>query len=136
MKKLKLPKAKIFKIQTVHEKKRGSLSVVESKKDIPFVIKRVYYIANVPAGAVRGQHAHKKEQQVFVCLAGSVRIKIDDGRNKDAVTLKPNQAVYLGPMIWDELCDFAPETIVLALAPTAYNKSDYIKNYDDFIHRL
>lgn len=134
MEKLKLQNARLIELPVISEKERGSLAVVETGTHIPFTVKRAYYIFDVPSGAVRGVHAHKKQEQVFICVAGSVRVRLDDGKNKDEIVLHPGQALYLGPMIWDELCDFAPGTVVLVLAPEIYEKSDYIKNYDDFIH--
>lgn len=113
---------------------RGTLIVVESKKQIPFEIKRVYYIMNTTSGEPRGFHAHKELVQFAVCLKGECRILFDDGITKYVSHLNTeSEGVLIPPMVWHEMYDFSADCILLVLANDNYNELDYIRCYDDFI---
>lgn len=132
-KKIKTKNSYFIELPVISEKDRGNLCFGEIKKQIPFEIKRFYYIFNVPMGANRGQHAHKTTKQALFCINGSVRIKLDDGLNKDEIILsKPNEGVLLGEMLWAEVTDFQEHAILLVLASDFYKEEDYIRNYQDF----
>lgn len=103
--------------------------------DVPFKIKRVYYIKGVSVGAVRGAHTHKKTVQILFCINGSIVIALDNGSKKEKVFLnKPNEGVLLEPGVWHEMQEFKKDTILLVLASEKYEPKDYIRNYDDFLN--
>ena len=113
---------------------RGELVALESSKDIPFEIKRVYYIFHTQQKVARGFHAHKELQQVAVCVSGFCRIVVDDGLNKESILLNtPLKGLLIDKMQWHELHDFSEDCVLLVLASAHYEESDYIRNYDDFI---
>jgi dTDP-4-dehydrorhamnose 3,5-epimerase-like enzyme len=116
---------------------RGNLSFIESTQHIPFEIKRVYYLYDVPVGAERGGHAHKVLQQLIIPLAGSFDVLIDDGQEKKCVQLnKPYQGLYVCPMIWRELKNFSSGTVCLVLASEHYSEQDYYREYQDFLSNV
>lgn len=113
---------------------RGSLSSVENNDEIPFEIKRAYYLYDVPAGAERGSHAHKNLQQFIVALAGSFDVVLDDGSNKRRFHLnRPYKGLVIGPLVWRLLDNFSSGAICLVLASEKYDEDDYIRNYQQFI---
>lgn len=113
---------------------RGNLIFMENNRHIPFDIKRIFYVFNVPADARRGGHAHKMVQEVIIPLAGSVDISVDDGITKNIFHLnKPFQGLYVSSMIWRELYNYSPGSILLVLASTPFDPSDYYKNYQEFL---
>lgn len=113
---------------------RGSLIALEANKDIPFEIKRIYYIFDTKEGVVRGRHAHKALEQILICVSGSCTIVIDDGKERTEVVLnKPDIGLYIGPNMWREMKDFSPGAVLLVLASDFYNEADYIRNYDEFL---
>lgn len=112
---------------------RGILTIIESEYAIPFEIKRVYFLNEVPLGAQRGVHAHKELQQVIIAINGSFDVVLDDGKNSKKVHLnKPYQGLYLCPMIWRELNNFSQDAVCLVLASNHYSKEDYYFNYAEF----
>lgn len=112
----------------------GFLCFAESKKHIPFNIKRFYFIYDVEDNSERGHHAHKKCQQVLFCIKGKIKIILDNGFNREELVLKkPNQGIYLGSRIWHEMIGFSKDTILLIVASDFYKEADYIRNYQDFI---
>lgn len=116
---------------------RGSLVALESYKNIPFDIKRVYYIFDTKTGVVRGLHAHKDLSQVMVCLKGSCRVVLDDGSIKEQVILdSPEQGLLINSMMWREMHDFSVDCVLLVLANEYYDESDYIRDYDGFLEYL
>lgn len=116
---------------------RGSLIALESNKNIPFDVKRIYYIFDTQAGVARGFHAHKALQQVAICLKGSCKFALTDGRAKEEVVLNnPAQGLVIGNMIWREMHDFSEDCVLLVLASEHYDESDYIRNYSDFIEMV
>lgn len=113
---------------------RGSLIAVEQLNDIPFDIKRVYYIFDTAKGARRGFHAHKKLRQVIFCPYGSCRILLDDGSERQEVLLdSPDKALLVNSAIWREMYDFSDGTVLVVLASDYYDESDYIRDYDEFL---
>ena len=111
----------------------GSLIALEENKDIPFNIKRVYYIFGTSDGTSRGYHAHKKLSQAAVCIKGSCQFVLDDGINKEKVLLNtPHTGLFIDPLIWHEMHDFSPDCILLVFADDYYDESDYIRDYDQF----
>ena len=114
------------------EDRRGNLSVIEGDC-VPFDIKRVYYLYDVPSGAFRGGHAHKKLYQFLVALSGSFDVRLKDGANEKIVTLnKPNKGLLIVPGIWRELENFSSGAVCLVLASEQFEEADYIRNYETF----
>ena len=113
---------------------RGSLIALESNKDIPFEIKRVYYIFDTEEGVVRGHHAHKNLQQFLICVSGSCTIVLDNGKERSEVLLdKPDMGLYVGPDMWHEMKDFSTDAVLFVLASDWYDERDYIRNYAEFL---
>lgn len=117
-----------------HGDERGQLVALEEKKDIPFKIKRVYYMYDTLPGVTRGYHAHKSLEQILVCIHGSCKILLDDGHEKKVVALeKPYEGLYVSHAVWREMFDFSPDAVLMVLASELYDESDYIRNYDKFL---
>ena len=113
---------------------RGSLVALEGGKNVPFAIQRVYYLFGTKLGVSRGFHAHKKLQQVAVCVTGRCRMVLDDGQNREAVWLDSSiKGVALPAMVWHEMHDFSPDCVLLVLASEHYDEADYIRNYEHFL---
>lgn len=116
------------------ENQTGTLTFLEATRDVPFEIKRVYYIYNVAEGARRGFHAHKKLEQYLICIHGRCTILLDDGREKEQTVLSdPSVGLYVGPGIWHEMYDFSPGAVLLVLAADFYDEDDYIREYSAFL---
>jgi hypothetical protein len=114
----------------------GNISVVEGLKNIPFNVKRVFYLYDIPAGETRGAHAHKICHQFIVAASGSFDVELDDGTNKRVITLKrPYYGLHILPGIWAAEKGFSSGAICLILASHKYNESDYIRVYEDFLNR-
>lgn len=117
-----------------HGDQRGQLIALEEFKDIPFQIKRVYYMYDTKDGFVRGKHAHKSLEQILICIHGSCKIKLDNGIEKKIVPLeRPYEGLYVANNIWREMYDFSKEAVLLVLASELYDEDDYIRNYDEFL---
>ena len=113
---------------------RGNLSFVQSMDHIPFPIKRIYYLYDIPYGADRGSHAHKDLQQLIIPISGSFSIHLDDGLSKKTFHLKdPSQGLYITSLIWRTLDDFSSNAVCLVLASEPYIEADYIRDYNEFI---
>lgn len=120
-----------------HGDERGQLVALEEFKDIPFRIKRVYYMYDTADGFVRGKHAHKKLEQILVCIHGSCKILLDNGTEKKVVPLeKPYEGVYVASGMWREMYDFSEDAVLLVLASELYDESDYIRDYDEFLRSV
>ena len=116
-----------------HGDARGMLVALEVTKEIPFDIKRVYYIYDTLIDVRRGFHSHKKLKQVLICVNGSCKVHLDNGYETAEVVLdKPNEGLFLEHDIWREMYDFSEGAVLLVLASELYDESDYIRNYDDF----
>lgn len=112
---------------------RGSLIAIEEQRDIPFTLRRVYYIFDTQSGVRRGLHAHRQLQQVMICLHGSCQLLLDDGRERITINMQNNsRGIMIDRMIWHEMFDFSPGCILLVLASDYYNEGDYIREYDEF----
>ncbi|MBP5582016.1 MAG: WxcM-like domain-containing protein [Ruminococcus sp.] len=117
-----------------HGDDRGQLIALEESKEIPFHVKRVYYIYDTKSGVRRGFHAHKKLEQILVCVHGSCKIMLDDGEERADVLLdKPYEGLYISNDTWREMYDFSSDAVLLVLASELYDESDYIRNYDEFL---
>lgn len=117
-----------------HGDERGTLIALEQMKNIPFEIKRVYYMFDTVKGVRRGFHAHKCLKQILICVKGSCKILLDDGSQKMEVELDaPNKGLIIESNIWREMFDFSEDAVLMVLASELYDESDYIRNYDDFI---
>jgi len=113
---------------------RGNLSIIEAQKDIPFEIKRVYYIWNNKDDSPRGGHAHKKLWEAMIALHGSCTIKIDDTKStSDCILSRPDKVLIFPPGYWRDLVAFADDCVLLVLASDYYDESDYIRNYDEYL---
>ena len=113
---------------------RGSLVSLEQNKNIPFDVKRIYYIFGTKEGVSRGFHAHKNLQQVAICVKGSCRFLLDDGHNKENIILdSPNVGLHINNFIWREMHDFSEDCVLVVLASELYDESDYIRDYNIFL---
>lgn len=113
---------------------RGNLIALEGNKDIPFDVKRVYYIFDNKQDVVRGKHAHYNLKQVIFCPSGQCDFMLDNGEEKKTITLSsPDKAIYIEGNVWREFTNFSKGCSVVVLASEHYDESDYIRNYDDFI---
>ena len=113
---------------------RGNLTFVEGGRHVPFDIKRVYYLYDVPGGAERGGHAHKDLHQLIVAMSGSFDIVLDDGRQKKRIHLNRSYyGLYVCRMIWREMDNFSSGAVCLVLASNLYDESDYYRNYQEFL---
>ena len=113
---------------------RGSLSVIEEMKDIPFIIERTYWIYDVPGGESRGGHAYKENQEFIVAMSGSFDVILDDGEDKQTFHLNRSYyGLYIPKCIWREINNFSTNSLALVLSSTKYDVNDYIRNYEDFI---
>jgi hypothetical protein len=113
----------------------GNITAVNNQTEIPFDVKRVYYVYDVPGGEARGGHAHKELQQFIVAASGSFDIILNDGKVKRTFNLsRPYMGVFVPPGIWRELDNFSSGAICLVLASHVYQEEDYIREYDRFIH--
>lgn len=113
---------------------RGSMVAVEAEINVPFEIKRVYYIFNTQKDVARGFHAHKYLKQVAICVTGRCRMLLDDGTERAEVWLNsPTKGLLIESSIWREIYDFSPDCVLLVFANLHYEESDYIRNYGDFI---
>jgi dTDP-4-dehydrorhamnose 3,5-epimerase-like enzyme len=126
--------SKLITLPRIDDGIDGSISVAENFSHIPFAVKRVYYIYNlINQKAIRGKHAHKKLEQALFCISGSCEIGLDDGTNRQDITLDtPNTGVYLGVELWHTMKNFSNNCILLVLASDVYKKEDYIRDYDEF----
>lgn len=117
-----------------HGDDRGSLISLEQDKNIPFQIKRVYYIFNTEEGVTRGFHAHKQLKQVAIAVTGSCRFLLDDGKEKVSFLLdNAAQGLLIESCIWREMSDFSEDCVLMVLADSFYDENDYIRDYDEFL---
>lgn len=113
---------------------RGNLSFIEGGQHIPFDIKRVYYLYDVPGGSDRGSHAHKNLHQFVVAMSGSFDVALDDGKEKKRFHLNRSYyGLYVCPMMWRDLDNFSSGAVCMVLASTHYDEADYIRDYDQFV---
>jgi hypothetical protein len=123
----------ILPLSKIHNR-AGNITIVEGQKNIPFDVRRIYYLYDIPGGEDRGGHAHKELHQLIVAASGSFNVLLDDGENKKIVTLnRPDYGLMVVPGIWRELFEFSSGAICLVLASHKYDNNDYISDYDLFI---
>jgi dTDP-4-dehydrorhamnose 3,5-epimerase-like enzyme len=129
---MKLDEAKLINFPQVVEA-RGNLSFIEANKHIPFPIKRVYYLYDVPSGATRGGHAHKNLCELIIALSGSFDVLLNDGVEKKVFFLnRPHYGLFIPPGLWREIENFSSNSVALALASDFYNEKDYVRDYEIF----
>jgi dTDP-4-dehydrorhamnose 3,5-epimerase-like enzyme len=122
----------IVQLPKVHNR-AGNLTALENNINIPFDVKRIYYLYDVPGGVERGGHAHKELQQFIMAVSGSFEVLIDDGTNRKIVNLdRPYIGLHITPGIWRELLNFSSGSICLVLASEKYDENDYIREYKEF----
>ena len=124
----------IIELDKHHSDSRGNISVVENGDTVPFDVKRLYYLYDVPGGVSRGGHAHKELSQFIIAASGCFTVTLDDGKVKRAFTLnRPYQGLLVKPGVWRNLDDFSSGSVCLVLASDKYDESDYIREYEDFL---
>ena len=124
----------IIELNKHHSQRKGNISVVENQITVPFSIKRIYYLYDVPGGETRGGHAHKNLYQLIIAASGSFTVTLDDGNVKRTFMLnRPYQGLLVKPGIWRTLDDFSSGSVCLVLASEVYDESDYIRTYDEFL---
>jgi hypothetical protein len=122
----------ILPLNKIHNR-AGNITIVEGQINLPFDIKRIYYLYDVPGGEGRGGHAHKELKQLIVAASGSFDVLLDDGLNKKIVKLnRPDYGIMVVPGIWRELFEFSSGAVCIVLASHKYDEPDYIRNYSDF----
>jgi len=132
MKTINISDCKVINIKSIGDR-NGHISVIENQNLIPFDIKRVFYLYDIPGGESRGAHAHKECHQLLIAASGGYQVELDDGINKEVITLtRPDQALHVPPGIWASEINFTSGAICLVLASHAYDESDYIRIYKDF----
>jgi dTDP-4-dehydrorhamnose 3,5-epimerase-like enzyme len=120
-----------------HGDERGSLVSLEEEKNIPFPIKRVYYVFNTKDKVRRGFHAHKKLKQLAIVVKGSCRFLLDDGNEKIEVLLdNPAQGLYIESFVWREMFDFSEDCVLMVLADSIYDEADYVRDYELFLNMI
>lgn len=117
---------------------RGHLVIVEGEQDIPFEIKRVFYIYGSDLDVVRGQHANRESEFVLINVAGKSKVKVKDGKGNEAIYClnRPHTGIYLPAMVWKDMYDFTANSVLLVLASTHYDSEEYIRNYNDFVREI
>lgn len=126
----------LCKLLNFNEKgdERGKLVIVEGGIDVPFEIKRLFYIYGSDKDVVRGKHANRNSEFVLINVSGSSKVMVTDGKEKQIIELtKPRQGVYLPKMVWKEMYDFSEDSVLLVLASTHYDGNEYIRTYDEFL---
>ena len=124
----------IIEFDKHHEDRRGNLTVVENGVTLPFDVKRVYYLYDIPGGEGRGAHAHRELEQLIVAASGSFTVTLDDGKCKRSILLnRPYQGLYVKPGLWRDLVDFSSGAVCMVLASEVYQMEDYIRDYQEFL---
>lgn len=133
MKKNNVFDCSILELKRHHSDRKGDLTVVENGKTLPFEVRRIFYLYDVPGGEDRGGHAHKQQHQLIIAASGSFSVTLDDGKVKRTFLLnRPYQGLYVLPGIWNELNDFSSGSVCLVLTSDVYDECDYIRTYKDF----
>ena len=124
----------LIELDKHHSDRKGNLTVVENGKTLPFDVRRVYYLYDVPGGESRGSHAHKELSQLIIAASGSFTLTLDDGTERRSFHLnRPYQGLLVKPGIWRDLDNFSSGAVVMVLASEEYREADYIRNYEDFL---
>lgn len=125
----------VVELDKHHSDRKGNITVVENGVTLPFDVKRVYYLYDVPGGESRGSHAHKELEQLIVAASGSFKVTLDDGKVKQTFFLnRPYQGLYVKPGMWRDLEDFSSGAVCMVLASEVYQAEDYIRDYEEFIN--
>lgn len=125
---------KVVELDKHHSDRKGNLTVVENGVTLPFDVKRVYYLYDVPGGESRGSHAHRVLEQLIVAASGSFTVTLDDGKEKRSFFLnRPYQGLYVKPGLWRDLDNFSSGAVCMVLASEVYDASDYIRDYEEFL---
>ena len=121
-----------------HGDDRGHLVVIEGMKDVPFEIKRAFYIYGSDPEVVRGQHANRESEFVLINVAGTSKVKVKDGEGNEAIFClnRPHTGIYLPTMVWKDMYDFSNDSVLLVLASTHYDATEYIRDYDEFVKEI
>lgn len=113
---------------------RGNLIAIDAEKDLPFPIRRVYYLYDIPSGAARGAHAHRQLRQLVIAISGSFQVRLEHAGKKEAFFMgQPNQGLVIGPMTWREMDHFSGGAVCMVLASLPYDEADYIRDYEEFL---
>lgn len=129
----KIENCRVIELPKIHDQ-RGNLTFIEGHRHIPFDIKRVYYLYDVPGGAERGGHAHKGLHQLIIAMSGSFDVILDDGRQKQRIHLNRSyNGLYICPMIWRELDNFSSGSVCMVLASNHYDEADYYRDYSEYL---
>jgi len=132
-KKIKVENTELIDLRSYHDS-RGHLSVAEIGKELPFIVKRVFFIHNIKKNSERANHATKIQNEFIFCLKGSFQVEVNDGKNKSVLKLSgPMRGLYIGRGVWRRLFNFSPGCIILALSDTKYSAKDHINVYDEFL---
>lgn len=124
----------VFELPKIHNR-AGNITSINNSIDIPFDVKRIYYLFDIPGGEARGGHAHKELKQLIIAASGSFDVIIDDGKNRKIINLnRPYYGLYVVPGMWRELVNFSSGAICLVLASDIYKTEDYIYDYKEFIN--
>lgn len=117
---------------------RGHMVIVEGAQDIPFDIKRIFYIYGSDADVVRGQHANRRTEFVLINVAGTSKVKVLDGKGNETIYSlnRPHTGIYLPKMVWKDMYDFSEDSVLLCLASEHYDATEYIRNYDEFVEEI
>lgn len=125
----------VIELDQHHSDRKGNLTVVENGKTLPFDVKRIYYLFDVPGGAKRGSHAHKELSQFIIAASGSFRVTLDDGQDKRTFYLnRPYQGLLVRPGMWRDLDDFSSGAVCFVLTSDLYDADDYIRDYEEFLN--
>jgi dTDP-4-dehydrorhamnose 3,5-epimerase-like enzyme len=129
---MKIGKSRLINFPTITDV-RGNLSFIEGNNHVPFTIKRVYYLYDVPSGATRGGHAHKTLREIIIALSGSFDVVLDDGVERKKIFLnRPHYGLYVHSGVWREIENFSSNSVAIALASDFYDQNDYIRDYEVF----
>lgn len=124
----------LIELDKHHSDRKGNITVVENDRDVPFEVRRTYYLYDVPGGESRGAHAYRELSQLIIAASGSFSVTLDDGKIKRTFILnRPYQGLYVVPGIWRTLDDFSSGAVCLVLASHPYDTEDYIRGYEEFV---
>ncbi len=133
---MNINRCKLIDLPKIYDN-RVSLIPIEYFSTIPFQIKRIYYIYDVPAASGRGGHAHKELEQLFIAISGSFDVILDDGKATKKINLnRPDVGLYVSPMMWRTLENFSSNSVCLVIASLVFDENDYIRNYEDYLSAL